>query len=149
MCYLWPCSQSLATGLGSCQMTGCYNRTATTQDFILGWLQLSLLVTSGMGSPDTYWHYNCLDSNFKMTRFRIQNLNWARFRIQNFSYFWDSNFKPLFWDSFFKHAGIQDSNLKLMGFKIQIWAYRALYVNKGQGSTSAKMYLLEMIWPWR
>ncbi len=66
------------------------------------------------------------DSNFKMARFWIQILNWTRFRIQNFSYCWDSNFKPLFRDSFFKHAGILDSNLKLMGFRIQIWAYRAL-----------------------
>ncbi len=36
------------------------------------------------------------DSNFKMARFWIQISNWTRFRIQNFSYFWDSNFKPLF-----------------------------------------------------
>ncbi len=61
-----------------------------------------------------------------MARFWIQIFIWTRFRIQNFSYFWDSNVKQLFWDSFFKHAGILDSNLKLMGFRIQIWAYRAL-----------------------
>ena len=55
------------------------------------------------------------DSNFKMARFWIQILNWTRFRIHNFSYFWDSTFKPLFWDSFFKHAGILDSDLGFQG----------------------------------
>ncbi len=63
------------------------------------------------------------DSNFKMARFWIQILNWTRFWIQNVSYFWDLNFKPLFGDSFFKHAGILDSNLNLMGFKIRSCLY--------------------------
>ncbi len=69
-----------------------------------------------------------LDSNFKRTAdsgFKCQNgkildskFKLGIFRIQIFLYFRDSNFKPLFWDSFFKNAGIQDSNLKLMGFTI-------------------------------
>ncbi len=67
-----------------------------------------------------------LDSNFKTTRYSIQNLNWTIFWVQIFLYVWDSYLKPLFWDSFFKHAGILDSKLKLMGFGIQIWTYRTL-----------------------
>ncbi len=65
------------------------------------------------------------DSGFKFQNGKILD---SKFKIQIFLYFWHSNFKPLFWDSFFKHAGILDSNLKLMGFRIQIWAYRALLV---------------------
>ncbi len=64
----------------------------------------------------------------KMARYWIQILNWTRFRVQKnllTSYFCDliSNH---FSEIFFKHAGILDSNLKLVGFRIQSWAYRAL-----------------------
>ncbi len=63
----------------------------------------------------------------KRARFRIQNSKRARFRIQ-ISTFWDSIFKAIFWDSYFKMAWIQDSNSKQVGFRIQIWAYRALLI---------------------
>ncbi len=39
-------------------------------------------------------------------------------------------------DSFFKQVGILDSNLKLVGFRIQIWAYRALFLNVSAGRVS-------------
>ncbi len=67
-----------------------------------------------------------LDSDFKITGFWIRISDWSGFWIQNFWYSWYSNFKPLFWDSLFKQVGILDTNLKLMGFRIQIWAFRAL-----------------------
>ncbi len=74
-----------------------------------------------------------LDSNFKQTRdsgfkfqrgqdsgFKFQKGKDSGFRFQplvlefwySFLNFWDSNFKPIFWDSYFKMAWIQDSNFK-------------------------------------
>ncbi len=52
-----------------------------------------------------------LDSNFKMTRFWIQILNWTRF-----------------WMTPSDSEVCLDSKIKMMGFRIQIWAYRALIV---------------------
>ena len=37
-----------------------------------------------------------------------------------FSSLCDSTFKAIFWDSYFKMGGIQESDLKLVGFRIQI-----------------------------
>ena len=41
--YMESKPQSLATSHGSCQITVCYNQTATTQDFMVARLQLSFL----------------------------------------------------------------------------------------------------------
>ncbi len=65
-----------------------------------------------------------LDSNFK--KGKIQDSNFKKVKIQDSDFNPWSSFKAIFWDSYFKMASIQDSNFKKVGFRIQIWAYRAL-----------------------
>ncbi len=55
------------------------------------------------------------DSDFKQGG--IQNSN---FNLNDHIKRWDSSFRALFWNSYFRQAGIQDPNFKWLGFKIKL-----------------------------
>ncbi len=89
---------------------------------------------SGRNPNIRAWKRGVWDSGFKFQTgmgFRIQISNRAGFRIQISvrqyvvlsKFVWDSNFRALLWDSYFKVAGIQDSNFKWVGFRIQNFNY--------------------------
>ncbi len=76
------------------------------------------------------WKMGVWDSGFKFQtgmEFGVQISNSVGFKIQiSVEEVTSGDFRVIFWDSYFKVAGIQDSNVKWVGFRIQIMSSGAL-----------------------